>query len=813
MIIRVGTLVAILAGLLLTAATPAHVRVDPWLKAPRLESRSVIAVRGHAAWVDVFLLGNPDETALRALDVRIRGRAGRVLTARVPNRRLEALARVPGLDAVMLARPMEFLLDASVDSVHARFLRSRELDGSWSGHTGNGVILGIVDSGVDVTHDDFRHPDGTTRVSAYWDQNDSTGTSPSFGYGSEWFAGTLPSNSRGWDTVGHGTHVAGIAAGDGSASKVDSLRYRLAGLAPEAELVVVALDLSRDTNILDAVAYVFDRAESEGKPAVVNLSLGNQFGPHDGQTPLETGIDALVGPGKLVVAAAGNDGADRIHAALHVSAGGRDSASVFVGPYAAPPNALLFFSVDAFYDASGDFEITLVTPNGYRFGPYSLGSLSVDVLTGQGTVFLDQAGYPPEPSQIEVAMVVSNVDPDTTDGQAAVAPATGEWRLVFTDHGGSGGDVNLWLPLASIRDVGGNAPYWLTGYAPGIEIAAPGTAQGVLTVGAWNTKPCWPDSLGQTHCTSVNPVELTEPGRITFFSSRGPTRDGRQKPEIVAPGFVIASARSAQISSEFAQLYRFDRTVQPDREHFVYLGTSMAAPHVSGALALALEENATLDLAGARAALKNTAAHDEHAAAPWTAAAGYGKLDVAALVAGFVPVSPGVLHVSTNAGGRPHLEWQGRDEAAFRLESRRNGAEWQERARFLGPSAHGWDESEASSYWDYRLWATTRTGHSELWGEASWHETGAIRFGTPYPNPFHTSCAVTFSASAGAGRLELRIYDAAGRSIRRLLGGSGQVTLRWDGRDDQGRLVRAGVYWMEARVGPLRRSARVVRLP
>ena len=255
-----------------------------------------------------------------------------------------------------------------------------------AGSPGKDVILGIVDSGVDVTHDDFRNPNGTTRISAYWDQNDSTGTPPGFGYGSEWLANALVSNPRAWDTVGHGTHVAGIAAGNGSASKVDSLRYRLIGLAPEAELVVVAVDLSRDTSILDAVAYVFERAESEGKPAVVNLSLGNQFGPHDGQTPLETGIDALVGPGKLVVAAAGNDGVTRIHAALHLNPGGRDSASVFVGPYAAA-SALLFFSLDAFYDASASFGVTVVTPNGHRFGPYLNGQTSSDTLTGQGTLF------------------------------------------------------------------------------------------------------------------------------------------------------------------------------------------------------------------------------------------------------------------------------------------------------------------------------------------------------------------------------------------------------------------------------------------
>ena len=808
---RVWVLAAVLFGLLPASSSSAGVRMDPWLKAPPLRATGASSVRSSTS-VDVFLLGNPDRAALRGLGVRVGTRSGTMLTAHVPLPALAALSRVHGLESVMLARPMSLLLDASIDSVHARSVRVLGPGGSWTGHTGSGVIIGIVDSGVDVTHDDFRHPDGTTRISAYWDQTDSSGTSPDFGYGSEWTATTILSNARAWDTVGHGTHVAGIAAGDGSASSVDSLRYRFVGLAPEAELVVVAVDLTNDTHILDGVKYVFDRAQSEGKAAVVNLSLGNQFGPHDGSTPLETGIDGLVGPGKLVVAAAGNDGADLIHAALHVGAGGRDSATVFVGPYVAPPNALVFFSVDAFYDASGEFEITVVTPNGHRFGPYRLDSPSTDTLTGEGTLFIDQAAYPPEPSQIEMAMLVSNFDPDTTDGQPAVIPTHGDWRLVFSDRAG-GGDVHLWLPLASIRDIGGNAPFWSTRAVAGYEITAPGTARGVLTVGACNTKACWPDSLGQTRCTSVTPVALTEPGRITFFSSRGPTRDGRDKPEIVAPGFVVASARSAQITPEFAQLYRFDRTVQADGKHFVYLGTSMSAPHVTGALALALEENASLDPSAARNALKNAAAHDEHAPRPWTPEAGYGKLDVAALVAGLVPVGPGVLQVTTNADGRPRLEWQGTDEASFRLDSRRQDDTWQERARFPGPGEHVWDEVLDASYWEYRLWFIDRSGRSRLWGETSWIRQGDMRLSAPYPNPFYGSCAVSLRGSAATGHLELRVYDAAGRSVRHLSGREGETLVRWDGRDERGRVVTPGVYWIEARVGPLRRGGRVVRLP
>ena len=808
---RLGLLAALLAAIATGATHPRPARLDPWLTAPPLESGATTPQR-PAPWRTVFLLGNPDRAALGALGVRVHGQAGQVLTARIPSRALNALARVPGLEAVMMARPVNLLLDASVDSVHARSLRTLELDGSFSGRTGKGVILGIVDSGVDVTHDDFRNPDGSTRIAAYWDQLDTTGTPPIFGYGSEWTASQLLATPRAWDTVGHGTHVAGIAGGNGSASAVDSLRHRLVGLAPQSEIVVVALDLSQDTNILDAVNYVFQRAESEGKPAVVNLSLGNQFGPHDGTTPLDTGLDALVGPGRLVVAAAGNDGADRIHAALHVNAGARDSASAFVGPYAAG-SGFIFFTLDAFYDASASFEVTVVTPNGHRFGPYANLTDTGNTLTGQGTLFLVHATYPPDSTQAEIAMLVSNIDPDTTDGQPAPPPATGEWRIVVADRAATGGDVNLWLSLSSIRDVGGNPPFWSTHYVPGNEIAQPGTSRGVITVGAWNTKACWPDSLGQTRCTSVTPVELTEPGRITFFSSRGPTRDGREKPEIVAPGFVVASARSAQISPEYAQLYRFDRTVQPDRRHFVYLGTSMAAPYVTGTLALALENDPILDPNAARIALKNSAAHDEHARAPWTPEAGYGKLDAAALVAGVVPVSPRALQVTTNPNGRPRLVWTGTDEAAFHLESRSTGAAWLLRDRFSGPGEHVWDETEDASTWEYRLWSSDRAGHTALWGQVSWVQNGMLHLRAPEPNPFRESCTLSLQGSAGNAPMELHIYDAAGRAVRHLVGVRGDTSIRWDGRDALGRELPAGVYWMEARVGPLRRAARVVRLP
>ncbi|HET9234255.1 MAG TPA: S8 family serine peptidase, partial [Candidatus Eisenbacteria bacterium] len=483
-----------------SVAHAARVAMDPWLNAPSfdVESASPGAARSSSHTVKVFLLGDPDETAVRRAGGRTMTRAGRVHTAEFPRAALSHLSAVPGLDGVMLARPMQLFMDVAIDSIHARSLRALEAGGTWSGHTGAGVIVGIVDSGVDPTHADFRHPDGTSRLLDYWDQSDTSGTPPASGYGSAWSGNDLTALVRAWDPVGHGTHVAGIAVGDGSASQVDSLRYMFAGVAPEAAVVGVAVDLGFDTHILDAVRHVFDAADRAGLPAVVNLSLGSQFGPHDGRTPLEAGLDTLVGPGRIIVAAAGNEGEDRVHAELHVASGGRDSASVFVGPYA-PGSGLSFFAVDAFHSALDAFDLTVVTPGGARFGPFGPEDAVMDSLTGEGTLFLDQELYPPEPEKNEIAILLSNDDPGAPDAARALAvppPAIGEWRLVFADRNAAagGGEIDLWISLSSIRDIGGNEPYWLRAHDASEEIAAPGTARGVLTVGSFNTKPCWPDS-------------------------------------------------------------------------------------------------------------------------------------------------------------------------------------------------------------------------------------------------------------------------------------------------------------------------------
>src|SRR5205814_4068356 len=145
-----------------------------------------------------------------------------------------------------------------------------------------------------------------------------------FSYGREWDrASILAGSVAEADFEGHGTHVAGIAAGSGRGTGNARPAYRYVGIAPEADLIVVQTDFTF-SHIVDAVSYGFSRAAAMGKPAVVNLSLGSNYGPHDGTDPQDQQLNALTGPGRIICASAGNSGADTIHAETTVAQG--DSA-------------------------------------------------------------------------------------------------------------------------------------------------------------------------------------------------------------------------------------------------------------------------------------------------------------------------------------------------------------------------------------------------------------------------------------------------------------------------------------------------------
>src|SRR5690606_36571184 len=279
---------------------------------------------------------------------------------------LETFVRAHGAPAAAARRPSPFHLASAavlandICASEARVERLRQRSGDrFVGLAGHGVIIGVYDTGLDLSHPDFRNDDGGTRVLYAWDQSAESGTPPGqvgadvFDYGNECRADAIDAGACPMvDAVGHGTHVAGTAAGTGAATGNGRPAYRYTGVAPAADLIIVkGGDGSFSTDrAVDGVAYIFARAAELGRPAVVVLSLTTQTGPHDGSTAFEQALDSLAGPGRIIVAAAGNGGYNgneqpafvrtATHAHGRVTAGGVAEHGLIIPPYTPNPGSI-----------------------------------------------------------------------------------------------------------------------------------------------------------------------------------------------------------------------------------------------------------------------------------------------------------------------------------------------------------------------------------------------------------------------------------------------------------------------------------------
>jgi hypothetical protein len=562
--------------------------------------------------LDVFIVSSASRAELEAAGARVRTVAGDVCTAYIPIAAVEAVVALPGVRSISGAAPCYEELDASVPATNATALRGA--GPMFTGMNGAGVLVGNVDSGLDYKHGDFKDAAGNTRLVSLWDQTDAGGPNPGgFAYGSEWFPAELTAGTaREVDVNGHGTHVMGIIGGDGSLTGGAVPEYTYAGMAPMADLIFVKTTMYT-TDILDGVNYIFEKATALGKNAAVNLSLGSQFGPHDGSSPFESALNALCGPGRIVAKSAGNDRGTNIHAMLFAMGAG-DSAKLTVAGGTVSGRLL---AVDGYYGASDDISVTIRTPGNLFIGPIPLGSAN--------------AAYPGAITNVNGRVYIENGLSLTARGDrevyvelasrgTGVGSITGVWTFYFTPVS-LGGDarVDLWRYYTSTTSLTG--VFTLRNTNSGL-VSEPGNADSVITTASWTTKRTWTDCSGNLLAYYAAPAG--NPGNLSPFSSPGPTRDGRQKPDIAAPGSVIGSALSQDLSTACPTGY--STYLADDQKHQIMQGTSMAAPHTTGAVALLMQKYGAISPAWAKAYFRNKAIVDSYTGAPWTADWGWGKL-------------------------------------------------------------------------------------------------------------------------------------------------------------------------------------------
>jgi subtilisin family serine protease len=591
-------------------------KVDPQLEflledgASELQSRATRDRFGLRAEADpaapeviVLVQYAGDPQALEAEGLKIRGIAGDVVTGSIAISNVPALADIAEVERLEAARVMHVELDLAVVESRANLVHIGP-----PGRRGAGVIVGTVDSGCDFTHPSFRRADGTSRILLIWDQAlnpQGTEESPAgFGYGVEYNNAQINAALASPDPFAlvrhrdslapqHGTHVTGIAAGDGSAPGQGRPAGTFVGVAPEADIIIVADNangnegLGTSANTLDAVNYIFQQAAARTQAAVVNMSLGDNLGPHDGTSLLERGLDNLLGgPGRAFVKSAGNAGAARIHAQGNVVA----AATVDV-QFNSPPGNSTPDQFDLWYEGGDTFRISLVDPGGNVRGPVNVGAVGNFNFPSGNTVRIDHRNNDAFNGDRRVFITLR---PGT-----AAQVLQGNWRIrILSVASPTGGRFDAWIQ----RGAPGQVPTFLAPHEdPSRTISTPGTAAEVITAANYITRGAGVGSLAST-------------------SSRGPTRDGRAAPTVAAPGQTIISA--------------FGHFPNPPGEPYQGMsGTSMAAPHVAGTIALIFQKNRNRTQSQVKACLESSARTDAFTGPVPNTAWGAGKLDAQGAVA------------------------------------------------------------------------------------------------------------------------------------------------------------------------------------
>ena len=590
---------------------------------------------------------------IERMGIRTYGKTDGFATAVVPIARLAEIADLPGVVRMQAARVYSKEIEVSRVEV-----RSTNVQATY-GSKGKGVIVGNIDTGVDWRNDDFRNPDGTTRIKFLWNQDDEcVGTPPP----APWDTGCLYTEAdinaaltggpaiTAPDADGHGTHTLGVSSGNGRSTGSGVPAGTYVGMAPEADIIVVktfpepgdgdcfsCFDLTGGLEFLDAMATDL------GKPLVVNMSLGSQFGGHDGTDLDEMTIDALIGtgiPGRSVVKSAGNERGHAIHIGGFVAAGGTNTHNFVIPTYTALPGTFNdAVAWQLWYNNGDNLTVTIADPSS---GICGASVLTLAATTGQGlqamnttsgTMVIDDSSSPAPNGARFFDMEV--------DDQSVSAPCRGTWQLrVRGNTITQGGRYDAWIWFSSFGATGLEALWSLPEDARNISI--PGTAFDVTTVGAYYTRVSWLSTDGSSYQFNFTPPAVL--GALAAFSSGGPTRDGRVKPEIMAPGSAIASTLSVDAAPTVDP-----PLIVPDDHHWVLPGTSFSSPHVAGIYAQLLALNPNLDAIELRTLATGTARVDGNVPLPvpnnnW----GYGKIDALAMadravqnIPDMVPSGPG----------------------------------------------------------------------------------------------------------------------------------------------------------------------------
>ncbi len=600
----------------------------------------------------VTLIPGANPASLEEIGVKVEGGRGRLVLASFPLSLLEAVEALPEVESIRTDSPVTGKMNivrevTGIDRIHA----GEDLPQPF---TGKGVVAGIVDGGIDPNHVNFKKPDGTSRIGSFtFFRPTQSGDYVQQTFPAEY----IPEIDTETSSTFHGTHTLGIMAGsykgnvniavanpDGLTAGTQEVANPYYGVATEADLAV-ACGATSDYYVALGIEAILDHAYYNlNAPAVINLSLGNNLGAHDGSSALCQYLDQVSDIDRVIFCvAAGNEG--ELPIALHRTFTS-DETSVATclrpGVDVEGYQNMRYGQVYVYSDSEEQFDLQAMVVNRSR-GAVAM-RMPMGATSGAMKYWVTSADYQ-ESSDDLVSPQLAKWFTGYIGVGAEFDSSTGRYYGIIDymlwDNTSGNADGNYIIGIQASGTPGQRvdfygdgsfcdfSAYGMSGYADGMTdgtISDVACGLNTISVGAYNTRDSWPAMDGYVYTYP----QSYPAGEISGYSSYGSLPDGRTLPEICAPGTtVISSTNEYYITENFlSDDVRSAYLDTPERGYSWQqcLGTSMATPVVSGTIALWLEADPTLTYKEVKQILAETAIKDEHTAAE-PARWGAGKLD------------------------------------------------------------------------------------------------------------------------------------------------------------------------------------------
>lgn len=592
------------AGCCLSAAALSD-KLSPQAKLMLLDRQSAAQLRSTADTPEtitafVTLNDGEDATFLKELGLDVLYTAGQVSIVIMPVDRAEEIAEMPQVKCVAFGERSDAKMDVArritfVDEINQGY----EIGGNMMSFTGAGVVTGLYDTGLDPNHAAFRNADGSSRVKALFEARNDGNIARVTSYTTPEAIAKYTTDDE-WES--HGTHVAGIMAGSRNvkgryAQTVSGQTTRTEGDIPyygvayNSDLVIGCGDFF-DASILAGVAAVVNHAKQLGQPAVVNLSLGGNTGPHDANSQTAILLDGL-SEDAMICVAAGNEGESPMAIQKNFSRMSGLNLNTFMT--GATNDALgMEYSAEFWSGNATEFECNLVIYD--KLDQKVVSSQKVtgnetytasnwealgDVFTGSVSV---SSGIDKQTNRFYVVMN-NNLRYNSSSTKVFGVNITGKAGEKCYAY------INTYSTAPQqVFFTSQNVPGYLNGTPDG-SINGFGCGKKVLSVGSYTSRTSAP-YIGNGNYTGSGTI-----GAISSFSSYGELADGRQLPDICAPGQQIVSSISQYYYNKQklgervnALSTEFDHT----SAYYPFQGTSMATPFAAGIVALMLEANPDL---------------------------------------------------------------------------------------------------------------------------------------------------------------------------------------------------------------------------